>query len=112
MNAKACALAVAVVISLAATAPVSAQQVELAIPAGTTVETGPEGDKVLFIGRPSVAVDARDCARDSDPRMLQPVVLSMQVRAAAQREATRQSFCTSTVLTCRTGSHTARGLET
>ena len=86
MQRIALALAAGLTASILAAAPVSAQQVELAIPAGTTVETGPEGDKVLFIGRPVAGVDAQDCADEGIIRMLQPVVL---VDAGSGGRATR-----------------------
>lgn len=66
-------------IALVAT-PASGQQagdtVQFAVPAGTDITTGPEGDKVVFVGRPMAAfTDGRDCASDTLVRTLQPVVL-------------------------------------
>lgn len=58
----------------------------LAVPAATDVATGPEGDKVVFVGRAGFGVDAQDCAPEGAIRPLQPVVL---VDAGAGNRATR-----------------------
>ena len=49
--------------------------VVFAVPAATDVTTGPEGDKVVFVGRAGFAADARNCAPDNGLRPLQQVVL-------------------------------------
>lgn len=70
--------------------PASAQQagdsVEVAVPAGTAITTGSEGDKILFVGRPMAVTDAQDCAADGLLRVLQPVVM---VDAGSGSRATR-----------------------
>jgi hypothetical protein len=73
------------------TGPVSAQQsgdtIVFALPDGTDVTTGPEGDKVIYVGRPMGVVDAESCSGDTELRPLQSVML---VDAGSGSRATRQ----------------------
>jgi hypothetical protein len=69
---------------------VTAQQagdtITFALPAGTEVTPGAEGDKVIYAGRPLGLVGAEDCASDGELRPMQPVML---VDAGSGTRATR-----------------------
>ena len=78
------------VVSLQTAGSVSAQQrgdtITFALPAGTDVTLGPDGDKVIYSGRPFGYGDAQSCASDPDLRPMQPVML---VDAGSGSRATR-----------------------
>lgn len=76
--------------ALLMTGPVSAQQegdtIVFVVPDGTEVTPGPEGDKVIYVGRPMGFSDTTGCSSDGDGRPLQSVML---VDAGSGTRATR-----------------------
>ena len=53
-----------------------ADTVLIAVPADVELMQGPDGDRVIFVGKALGFVgDAQNCAMDPEPRPLQPVVL-------------------------------------